>query len=187
MIPNTQAGYYYILVYQSYHSGLYKFTITADYPDEFGGASREVFKNLLEDVIAAHNSETSSNKAQAFDKAQAGGKGGFCFIATAAYGSYLDPHVKVLRDFRDKYLIADFRLQILDLKIEIPNIIGKSFVAIYYQVSPPIADYISQHENLRIVTRLVLTPVIYGIKYPMINLIPLCLVVAIIMKRRKLL
>jgi hypothetical protein len=33
------------------------------------------------------------------------GAGGGCFIATAAFGSYMEPKVKLLRDFRDEYLL----------------------------------------------------------------------------------
>jgi len=52
--------------------------------------------------------------------------------------------VQVLREFRDRVLIVNFKLQIAKFKIEIPNIPGKAFVAFYYKVSPPIADFIKQ-------------------------------------------
>ena len=89
-----------------------------------------------------------------------GGGGGGCFIATAAYGSYEAPYVKILREFRDRYLIANCRLQIANCKIEIPNIAGRVFVTLYYKVSPPIADFIRESEVLKFLVRIVLLPLI---------------------------
>ena len=42
-----------------------------------------------------------------------GGGGGGCFIATAAYGSLMEPHVKILRDFRDKCLRNNYWVKAL--------------------------------------------------------------------------
>jgi hypothetical protein len=72
------------------------------------------------------------------------GGGGSCFIATAAYGSYFDPHVKIFRDFRDVILSK--------------NTIGQAFVEWYYRASPPVADYIRGSEFLKASVRLLLFP-----------------------------
>jgi YVTN family beta-propeller protein len=81
-----------------------------------------------------------------------GGSGaGSCFIATAAYGSYLDPHVQVLREFRDRYLLTSSA--------------GRKAVNYYYRFSPPAAAFIARHETARMAVRLLLTPVVYGIEY----------------------
>jgi hypothetical protein len=67
-----------------------------------------------------------------------------CFIATSAYGSPLHPYVKVLRDFRDKYLLS--------------SKIGRKCVDIYYRYSPRIASFISKHRSLRVMAQLYLLP-----------------------------
>jgi hypothetical protein len=82
-----------------------------------------------------------------------GGSG--CFIATAAYGSYLHPQVQLLRNFRDEYLLT--------------NAPGRAFVALYYRCSPPLADFIARHPVLRGVTRLVLAPLVVIVAHPLIS------------------
>lgn len=88
------------------------------------------------------------------------GGGGGCFIATAAYGSYEAPYVRILREFRDRYLLKSFEFRVLSFEFEIPNIAGRTFVKFYYKVSPPIADFIRESEALRAVVRLLLLPLI---------------------------
>lgn len=93
-------------------------------------------------------------------------KGSFkCFIATAAYGSYLDPHVTILRNFRDNVLLWNTDISLLGNKIHIENSLGKLFVKTYYQYSPPIAAYIAKHEKIKFLTRLLLTPFVYVVSY----------------------
>jgi len=74
-----------------------------------------------------------------------------CFIATAAYGSFLAPEVKILRQFRDDVLLQyDW---------------GKSLVTYYYEFSPPLANFLAKHDSLRQMTRIILTPMVYSIKH----------------------
>lgn len=75
-----------------------------------------------------------------------GATGVACFIATAAYGSELDPHVQTLRSFRDRFLMT--------------NAPGRALVAAYYRWSPPIADYIAPRPWLRAVVRALLWPLV---------------------------
>jgi len=78
--------------------------------------------------------------------------GGGCFIATAAYGSPLDQHIDTLRDFRDRYLLT--------------NTPGRKLVALYYNYSPPIADFIADRDWLRTIVRALITPLVFMIEYP---------------------
>ncbi len=95
-----------------------------------------------------------------------------CFIATAAYGSFLDPRVGVLRHFRDRYLLT--------------NAAGRAFVAFYYRHSPPAADFIRRHDGLRAVTRWLLTPVVCAIQYPSVLISLIAALFAVVGIRRAL-
>jgi len=77
---------------------------------------------------------------------------GGCFIATAAYGSELEPHVATLRDFRDKHLVT--------------NAPGRWFVRTYYRLSPPVATVIAVDPQWRTAVRAALTPVVLTVVHP---------------------
>jgi len=79
--------------------------------------------------------------------ANKGGKAsGFCFVATAAFGSYDSAWVKVLRDFRDEWLLTT------------PE--GRAFVDWYYAHGPGAAKFLVEHPGARAAVRLALIPVV---------------------------
>ena len=90
---------------------------------------------LLKEGIPANNQPTVNT---------VGGSSGGCFVATAAYGSLMEPHVTILRDFRDRFLLG--------------NAVGDSLVNLYYSYSPPIAHFIAKHDSLRAMVRISLLP-----------------------------
>jgi len=73
-------------------------------------------------------------------------KTGLCFIATAAYGTPHHPHVRILRDFRDTYLMR--------------SDIGRALVKFYYRYSSFVADRIVKHRILKIAVRNHLAPLV---------------------------
>jgi hypothetical protein len=75
-----------------------------------------------------------------------GSGGGGCFIATAAFGSPMEIHVAILKDFRDAYLL--------------PCALGHTFVRTYYKYSPPLAHFIAKHEMLKAAVRISLLPLV---------------------------
>lgn len=69
-----------------------------------------------------------------------------CFISTAAYGSGMAKEVKILKKFRDNVLLK--------------NPVGIAFVKTYYKISPSAAEFIAKYENLRMLVRWGLLPMV---------------------------
>jgi hypothetical protein len=71
-----------------------------------------------------------------------------CFIATAAYGTPTAEEIDVLQEFRDAVLLK--------------NTSGSLFVALYYRLSPPVADFIAGNEVARTLVRdLLVDPIVW--------------------------
>jgi len=88
-----------------------------------------------------------------------------CFIATAAYDSPLHPYVKILRDFRNTYIM--------------PNKLGRLLVYFYYKYSPFIEELITKHKALKATVRITLLPVI-AFSYSMLYLGPVITAVMLV-------
>jgi uncharacterized repeat protein (TIGR02543 family) len=77
--------------------------------------------------------------------------GGYCFIATAAYGTTTAEQIDVLREFRDVVLLE--------------STLGSQFVTLYYQLSPPVADFIARSDLLRsLVRELLVDPIVWTVE-----------------------
>lgn len=99
------------------------------------------YKNM-EELNKRNNTDFAKKTGQS-----GGQENNSCFIATAAFGSGDDESVRILRQYRDNIL----------LKSEY----GQNFVKEYYKYSPYIADYISDKENIKYLTRIALTPFVH--------------------------
>jgi uncharacterized repeat protein (TIGR02543 family) len=72
----------------------------------------------------------------------------FCFIATAAYGTPTAKQIDVLREFRDEVLLE--------------STVGSQFVALYYRLSPAVADFVARSELTRALVRgLLVDPIVW--------------------------
>lgn len=111
---------------------VYYFAITA-YDSDYNESaySEELTYNTTSEVYSPNDGDSS---------------GGGCFIATAAFGSPVAKQVMILRQFRDKVLLT--------------NTLGRSAVAYYYKYSPPLAEVIAAHDNLKKIVRWSLLPII---------------------------
>lgn len=102
------------------------------------------------------------------------GSPGFCFVATAAYGSYQEPHVQVLRQFRDRYLTT--------------NAVGRRATELYYRVSPPLARFVAARPWARGATRVMLLPA-YAVAWlgvrGLLWTVPLALLAVLVGVRRR--
>jgi len=78
------------------------------------------------------------------------GGGGECFMAACAYASSLAKEGSILREFRDRYLVA--------------NQSGRFFVCAYYTIGPPVAHFIGRHGSLWAFARMILSPAV-GLTY----------------------
>jgi hypothetical protein len=108
------------------------------------GTSKETpegrYKVTYQVEFSGPNSSKYTTQGDAFVTVKSPSEG--CFIATAVYGTDAADQINILRELRDKVLLS--------------SDVGTGFVHFYYQVSPPVAAFISRHDTLRAMTRWVL-------------------------------
>jgi hypothetical protein len=113
---------------------------SSDY--QFAGWSGEV--DTIADVDAATTTITMDSSYSI--RADFQGTSSPCCTATAAFGTPMAKEIGVLREFRDEYLFT--------------NRLGRILADFYYGLSPPIAEFITEHPSLRPIVRTGLAPAV---------------------------
>ena len=148
-LGGLQNGTSYRVVVQAYSQALYQFAVTV----------YDSTSSRNESVIAADSKATAgvgpvrdgplSNEVEAFPEAlepypNLPDEG--CFVATAAYGSYLAPELRTLREFRDRYLLS--------------NAPGRALVNWYYRHAPVAARWLEEQAGFKPLVRAALFPLV---------------------------
>ena len=101
--------------------------------------------NTIDDVDDASTTITMDNSYSIIADFQGAGSR-CCCAATAAYGTPMAEEIEILREFRDGYLLT--------------NPLGQALTDLYYRVSPPIAEFITEHPSLKPIVRVGLLPAV---------------------------
>jgi hypothetical protein len=137
---DTLNGWYNYTHYTTFNDDGQSFIL--ELTDGGNGDSDGVANGIITDPggISSGSSFPSSGELDA------GGELRGCFLATATYGSPLEGHVSILKDFRDTYLVRCS--------------LGRMIVRIYYTYSPGLSLFIEKHEVLKSVVAVSLIPII---------------------------
>ncbi len=100
--------------------------------------------NTVDDIDAASTTITMDNSYSI--TADFNRTGSRCCVATAAYGSPMAEEIEILREFRDEHLLT--------------NPAGQALVDLYYRVSPPIGEFVTEHPSLKPIVRAGLLPAV---------------------------
>lgn len=130
-------------VHTDYGSALYSFSMTPVGSGRAGELIAEASEHFekalainLSNKLARAMLESVKRHAASAEKRTS------CFIATAVYGSAMAPEVLVFRNYRDEVLADSF--------------LGRSFVQVYYAISPHIAVVIAKSDFLKLLVRIIL-------------------------------
>jgi hypothetical protein len=140
---DTLNGWYNYTQYTTFNDDGQSFIL--ELRDGGNGDSDGVANGIITDP-GGISSGGSYSLSENLDAGAVGGELRGCFLATATYGSPLERHVSILKDFRDTCLVHCS--------------LGRMIVRIYYKYSPDLALFIEKHEVLKSVVAFSLIPII---------------------------
>jgi hypothetical protein len=164
---NLPAGDYYFVVCNPPLDRDFSLNWNLACEEQNDQAQEDTFYFSVQERERTTASRTTTTTTTSSEDGESTSTGGGCVIATAAYGSEIEPEVQFLRDFRDKEVRSTFS--------------GSSFMvafnSFYYSWSPPVADAIRDQDTMRGVTRGLITPLLAILSFSsavneMLNTIP---------------